>query len=303
MPHDLAFASKTGRCAGWHFPASNLAFANADGDRPCVVMAHGFGGTRDSGLAGFAERFAEVGLDVLAFDYRGFADSDADTPRLVRPAAQREDYHAAIACARTLDGVDGDRIVAWGVSLAGGHVLRVGAEDGRLAAVVALTPAPDGVASMVNLAKSSRPRSLAAVTAAGIADVSRAALRRPPRTLPITGAPGETALLTAPGTHEAFARVAGPTWVNETPARIALLAALDRPGRHAANVRCPVLVQIADYDRTAPPAAARRAAWDARADVRSYPCDHFDVYPGEAWFEPVVEHQLLFLRRQLAVAA
>ena len=36
------------------------------------VMGHGFGGTKDSGLEPFAERLSGAGLDVLAFDYRGF---------------------------------------------------------------------------------------------------------------------------------------------------------------------------------------------------------------------------------------
>ncbi|WP_337998780.1 hypothetical protein [Gordonia neofelifaecis] len=39
-----------------------------------------------------------------------------------------------------------------------------------------------------------------------------------------------------------------------------------------------------------------KAAFDARAEVRHYPCDHFDVLPGGEWFDAVVEHQLLFLR-------
>ncbi|MBM4608508.1 alpha/beta hydrolase, partial [Rhodococcus hoagii] len=28
-------------------------------------------------------------------------------------------------------------------------------------------------------------------------------------------------------------------------------------------------------------------------------CDHFDVYPGKRWFDRVLEHQIVFLRRHL----
>ena len=54
-------------------------------------MAHGFGGTRDTGLLGYAEGFAAAGLDVLLFDYRGFGDSDglAAPARLLPPPARR----------------------------------------------------------------------------------------------------------------------------------------------------------------------------------------------------------------------
>ena len=53
-----------------------------------------------------------------------------------------------------------------------------------------------------------------------------------------------------------------------------------------------MLVQIADFDRSAPPQAAAKAAFKARAEVRHYPCDHFDVWPGKPWFDAAVDHQV-----------
>lgn len=72
--------------------------------------------------------------------------------------------------------------------------------------------------------------------------------------------------------------------------------------RRVRELYCPVLVQVADEDSVVPVDAAMRAAWAARADVRHYPCDHFDVAPGGKWFEQAVEHQLAFLRRRLVVS-
>ena len=43
---------------------------------------------------------------------------------------------AAVAFARELDGVDPERIVLWGTSWSGGHVVYVGADDPRIAAVI-----------------------------------------------------------------------------------------------------------------------------------------------------------------------
>jgi hypothetical protein len=68
---DGFFASGGERCAAWHLTGEGDAFAR-DGGRPCVVMAHGFGHTRDSGLLPFAEAFAAEGLDAVVFDYRTF---------------------------------------------------------------------------------------------------------------------------------------------------------------------------------------------------------------------------------------
>ena len=73
-----------------------------------------------------------------------------------------------------------------------------------------------------------------------------------------------------------------------------------RSAASAAKVRAPMLVQIADFDRSAPPYAALKAAVKARAQVRHYPCDHFDVWPGKERFDLVVAHQAAFLRRVLA---
>lgn len=50
-----------------------------------------------------------------------------------------------------------------------------------------------------------------------------------------------------------------------------------------------------------PPHAAAKAAFRARAEVRHYPCDHFDLFPGKPWHEAAVAHASLFLTRHLSV--
>jgi hypothetical protein len=52
-------------------------------DVPCVVMGHGFSGTKDLGLAPYAEAFATNGMAVLAFDYRHFGASGGEPRQLV----------------------------------------------------------------------------------------------------------------------------------------------------------------------------------------------------------------------------
>ncbi|MCW3040274.1 MAG: putative alpha/beta hydrolase, partial [Solirubrobacterales bacterium] len=103
----------------------------------------------------------------------------------------------------------------------------------------------------------------------------------------------------APGALEAMRSIAGPTWRNEVAARVFLEIGTYRPGSHAGALRCPLLVQVADDDLTAPVGAALKAAGKGRAEVRHYPGDHFDVYPGGPVHERVVEHQLAFLLRHL----
>ena len=42
---------------------------------PAIVMSHGWGGTKEH-LRRYAPRFAQRGFVVLAFDYRGWGESD-----------------------------------------------------------------------------------------------------------------------------------------------------------------------------------------------------------------------------------
>jgi pimeloyl-ACP methyl ester carboxylesterase len=293
---ELTFVSGGVECAAWHFTGDGDALATEAG-RPVVVMAHGLAGTMDSGLQPFAEALAAAGLDVLAFDYRGFGAS-AGTPRqTVSMAGQLEDYRAAMAAAARLPGVDPQRIVLWGVSLAGGHVIAAAAHRDDVAAVVALTPLVDGLAAgryaLGTHAKSEILRS----TVAGF----RSKLGRTVM-MPVVARPGELGALTLDGAMEDYLAIAGPTWVNEIDATVGMELGGHRPGKLAGDVGCPALFQVADFDRSAPPQSSMKAAFAARAEVRHYPCDHFDVYAGKPWHDAVVAHQVAFLTRVLAVS-
>ncbi|PRX46645.1 fermentation-respiration switch protein FrsA (DUF1100 family) [Prauserella shujinwangii] len=294
----LSFPSGGTVCAAWRFRAARDDLSTGAG-APCVVMAHGFGATRDCGLGAFAHEFARCGFEVLAFDYRGFGDSGGEPRQTVSVARQLADYRAAVAAARGLGGVDPGRIVLWGASLAGGHVLVTGARDGGVAAIVSLVPMADGLAAVRQAARQHRPGTLARSAATAVRGAVARLAGRGTRPVPLVGAPGSAAALSLPGQFEAYTALAGPAWRNEIDPAAGLEIGRYRPIRHARAVRAPLLVQIADLDRSAPPGAAARAAVAGRAEVRHYPCDHFDVFPGNPWFRPAVEHQLAFLRRHL----
>lgn len=300
MRTDFSFPCRGDRIAAWHYIGTGDTFAT-DAGRACVVMAHGLGGTRDTGLSGFAEAFAAAGLDVLLFDFRGFADSGGEPRQLVSYRRQRDDYRAAIAAARLLPGVDPSRIVLWGTSYSAGHVLPVGVEDGRIAAAISMTPAMDGAAALFELLRRSGPLPLLRLTAHGLLDAARGLLGLTPHLVPLAGEPGTLAFLDAPGALASYTAVGGPTWRNEICARTALEVALNRPTTSASKVRFPLLVQIGDQDQTVPASAAERAARKAgaRASVRHYPLDHFDVYTGGSWHEAVLADQVAFLHTAL----
>ena len=119
----------------------------------------------------------------------------------------------------------------------------------------------------------------------------------------VVGPPGAMAGMTTEDSEPGMREIAGPTWRNEVTGRAVFAEWTNRAITQMDKLRCPILVQIADRDAIAPPAAARAAAWRAkgRVEMRDYPCAHFDVYVGE-WRERVIADQLHFLRRHLAAA-
>jgi uncharacterized protein len=62
---------------------------------PCVVMANGFGLTRDDGLPAFAGRFAGEGITALTFDFRRLGGSGGEPRQVIDIDRQRADFGAA----------------------------------------------------------------------------------------------------------------------------------------------------------------------------------------------------------------
>ncbi|MEM6704523.1 MAG: alpha/beta fold hydrolase, partial [Acidobacteriota bacterium] len=127
--------------------------------RGVVVLAHGWGGTRDHLNQAYAPFLAAEGFVALTIDYRGWGDSDSrlvaqegmpKTPDAtgtvsleaiavreeVDPLDQTEDIRNAITWVQGQPGVDPERIGLWGSSYSGGHVIWVAAHDPRVKVTV-----------------------------------------------------------------------------------------------------------------------------------------------------------------------
>jgi fermentation-respiration switch protein FrsA (DUF1100 family) len=288
---DSDFTSSGARCAAWLFRPSG------DGPHPCVVMAHGFSGVREQRLDAYAERFAEAGIAALVFDYRHFGASEGEPRDLLDIRRQLEDWRAAVAHARGLEGVDPDRVAVWGTSFSGGHVVAIAAEDPRIAAVVAQAPFTTGLAAI----RAGGLAAAARLTRAGLQDGARGLAKRPPLFIPAAGEPGTLAAMTSPEALPGFRGMdrPGSNWRNRFAARLMLTVGMHRPWSKFAALRMPVLVCVCDRDQTTPPEPAARAAESSpNAELRRYPIGHFEIYV-EPHFEQVVSDQTEFLVRNL----
>jgi len=285
--------------AGFFHPAAatGKALRSSQG-APCVVMAHGLGGTRAAGLEPFAQRFAEAGLAVLVFDYRGFGKSDGKPRQVVDVRAQLDDWAAAISHARSMKSINPQRIALWGSSFSGGLVVAAAVEDGRVAAVSSQGGMLDGLAALTHLLKAEGPVQMAKVSALAALDAARARLGLSRVTLPVVGAPGSMAVLTTPDSVPGYGAITPPDWVNAISLAWMLTLPLFRPNLMAAKLHCPTLFCIAEQDAVVPPAAvedaARRAG--AKAEVRRYARGHFDIYVNEGFEDSARDQTAFFLK-------
>lgn len=292
MPRrDITFISAGETCAAW------LYLPEAAEPRPVIVMAHGLGAVKEMRLDAYAERFTEAGYACLVFDYRHFGASTGEPRQLLDIGRQLADWHAAIAHARVQPEVDGTRVVLFGTSFSGGHVLQVAADDGQISAVIAQCPFTDGPASVAVTDK----RSLAKVAVLALRDVAASARGRTPVMVATAGPPGAAALMTAPDAEPGYLALdpGTPTFRNEVAARFGLRLLTYIPGRSARKVGCPIFAALCDLDSVAPPRRSlHHLAKAERAEIRRYPVGHFDIYLGDS-FEQAAGDYVDFLGRQI----
>ncbi|GAA2780977.1 alpha/beta hydrolase [Nonomuraea dietziae] len=290
----ISFESGGTRCVGYlHLPENLVEKV------PCVVLCHGFSGTMDR-LYPHAERFAAAGLAALVFDYRNFGESGGQPRQFVDVGGQQDDLRGAIGFARSAQEIDADRIMLWGNSLGGGHVISVAADDPGVTAVVAQIPF-NGFAKVRERSASST-RKLQAVI---LWDALLGRLGLPPHYIPMVGAPGQLAV-TATAEAEQHIKTlsgAGGLWRNSVAPRSLLTMARYRPGDAAARLRMPLLVCIAADDTETPAETTTSLAERApRGELKVYPGTHFTFYNDPELRERVLDDQIAFFRRHLPPA-
>jgi dienelactone hydrolase len=263
-------------CAAWLYrPDSAPVSAATETGAPCIVMAHGFSLTRHDGLDAYAERFADAGAAALAFDHRYLGDSGGVPRQRFRKRAQLEDWRAAIEYARGLPGIDPERIVLWGYSFSGGHVVSLAERDHRLAAVIALCPFVNGLR---------RLRSTSLALSAWIMPRALADLAGRHNVIPVTAPAGGHAAMTFPGEREGFENIVLPSspWRNEISPAVFATVALHRPLAKANRIRCPIWIGVGERDVTVDrPSIERLATKALHGQLERYPLDHFEPFLPE----------------------
>jgi len=155
-PESVDWRTDTIFSEGTRLAAEIFSPSGRAGERlPCILMAHGWGGMA-RGLRRDAAVFARAGYFAVAFDYRGWGNSDprvllaSPAPEgkpdrfraeviavreVIDPVEQGRDWLNALHWLQAEPMCDTDRIGVWGSSYSGGHVLYAAAHDKRVKAV------------------------------------------------------------------------------------------------------------------------------------------------------------------------
>lgn len=288
--NNIEFTSNGCVCRGWFF-------SGGEGVRPCILMAHGFGGVKEMRLDAYAERFAQEGYHVLVFDYRHFGESDGEPRQLLSIRKQHADWRAALNYVRSRSEVDKTKIILWGTSFSGGHVAALAAQENGIAATISQVPHLDGIST----ARASGFVKNIRLFLASLTDVLRALLKMKPCYVDIVAPPGKLGAMTAPGALEGVMRLIPPgfQYSEKVAARIFLSVPFYSPGKNAKKIKCPWLVQVALRDLTTPSKPAIETAKKApKGELIMYDLDHFDVYV-DPHFEKTIADQISFLRRHV----
>lgn len=284
---DADFTSRGTTCAAWHVPA-----VAASGT--WIVMAHGFSLTRHDGLLDYARVFSAAGADVLVFDHRFLGDSGGQPRQRVRLREQRADWRAAVAQAR---GLGAEKVVLWGFSMSGAHVVQTAMTDPGIAAVLAHAPFINGL-----------QRALAAPLSANAKILVRAipAALGSNVTIPVTAPPGDLGAMTLAGEAAGFAAVvpADSPWRNEVSPALFLSVPTHRPYRRTKRLSCPAWFGLGGQDITVHgPSIAHAASRAPFGELRRYPeHDHWTPFVGDAGTR-IAHDQVDFLRRNGLLSA
>ena len=117
----------------------------ATGPLPVIVEGAGWASLHSHpNTEQYHRGFVAAGYAFLAFDYRGYGESEGE-PGWIRPQDQVEDIICAVTYAEARPDLDPDRIAAFGMGGTGsGNAIYAAAMDERIKAVIAMSVVADG---------------------------------------------------------------------------------------------------------------------------------------------------------------
>lgn len=265
------------------------------GPVPAILMVHGWGGVQDALTPPFYQEFSRAGFAVMTFDYHGWGESEGMPRNSINPKHRVRDAKAALAHLRSLPNIDAKKVVLWGSSFGGGHVVELAAEHPDLLGAIAQVPMLDGMLA-VKAVPLSRLLRFSIYTIADLVKPGK------PIYLPVVSKPGEFGSMDRDDAFAAMSLCLGATgleYENSVTARSLLNMGPYRPVKRLKEIRVPFLIIGATRDTVAPfNEDAIRKVKNPRIQIQTIEANHFEPY-FEPAFTASIAFQLTFLNSLL----
>lgn len=274
---------------------------------PGIVMCGPVSSVKEQTLPHYAQRFADAGYTVLAFDPRGFGESEGEPRFHYDPWLVVADYVNACAHLLAHAGVDADRVAAVGVCMGGGYALAAAARERRLAACVSVAGGydlggtmraamgADGLAAYLRTANELHDRERRTGEVAYIPTIARE-----------LGPDVPVAVMPNPEAYSYYERTSGdhaPTWSWETTAAsLEPFLTFDAISQAPLVDPTPLLIVHGTTDTALLPEKAQ-AAFDAATGPKDLVWiethNHIELYDQDPYVSDAVGHVLGWLDRVL----
>ncbi|CEM23726.1 unnamed protein product [Vitrella brassicaformis CCMP3155] len=287
---------------------------------PVILTATGLGSQKDLGLEPLAEALCGGGLVAFVFDYRYFGGSTGSPRHVTLPWLQIEDWISTLTYVTSVDpskhpqenswqaAIDPSRVVLFGSSYGGAHVLSVGGKvNGTVAGkavkgILAQVPLLDGRVSSRRALKNRSALTSVRMLWALLADLARWLVGMNPASIPVAAKVSEGGMAAMALSDEDYALWRGkiPTrplggWQNELPARVLIGPMAYRPIQHLGENPYPTLIVSATQDFMHDASLPREAVKLLPQGVlHEEDCTHFDVYT-DAVRQRVIQRMMAFV--------
>ncbi len=277
---------------------------------PGIVMTGPVSSVKEQTLPHYAERFADAGYTVLAFDPRGFGESEGEPRFHYDPWLIVADYVNASAYLMGRDDVDGDRVAAVGVCMGGGFALCAAARERRLAACASVAGGydiggtfqgvmgPEGLAAYLRAANELRDRERHSGEVQYVPTIAKALSEEVP-----------LAVMPTPEAYSYYERTSrdhAPTWSwKTTAASLEPYLTFNAIGQAPLVAPTPLLIVHGTTDAALLPElaqAAHDAALEPKELVWIETHNHIELYDQDPYVSEAAGHVLGWLDRVLGSA-
>ncbi len=277
--------------------AGELRGAEPGRRQPGVVLTGPFTGVKEQVVGTYASMLARAGFATLAFDHRGFGESDG-RPWHEDTQGKLADLRAAVGFLAGREEVDAARIGIAGICLGGGYAVRAAAADSRVKAVAAIAGAYNSPVLMLQAMGVGPYRSALA-----------AALDRYDEYMPAVAADGGEAAMGGqePYAYYGTARSFSPHWRNQvTRGSLHSLMTFDALSAAELLAGTPLLIIHGRTDAYCSPELAQ-ALYERKPGEKEIlwldASQHIDLYDSEPYVTRAAQAAAGFLHRKLTPPA